>query len=92
MKEKRQTPAQRVTNPVWLREQISNLIEGCEENSTEDQELADKAHDSTKRDMYLERVASHQHWKRQLERILTGKAFTEELRDAVKPVKWSLGS
>ena len=92
MKEKPQTSAQRVANPVWLREQISNLIESCEENIAEDQELVDKAHDSAKRDMYLERVASHQHWKRQLERILTGKTFTEDLRDTVKPVKWSLGS
>lgn len=92
VRDKHQTPSQRITNAMWLRSQITALVTSCDENIAEDQELADKARDSAKRDMYQERVASHQHWKRQLERILTGKTFTEDLRDAVKPMKWSLGS
>ena len=84
MKHKHQTPAQRVTNPVWLREQIGTLIESCAENSAEDQELADNEHDDAKRGRYLERVESHQHWKRQLERILRGKTFMEEITEDLK--------
>lgn len=84
MKHKHQTPAQRVTNPVWLREQISDLIESSEENIAEDQELADKERDDAKRGRYLERVESHQHWKRQLERILRGKTFMEEITEDLK--------
>ena len=90
--DKRQTPAQRTANAVWLRQQITQLVTSCDESIEKDQELADKARDSAKRDMHLGHVSCHQHWKRQLERILRGKTFTEELRDAVKPVKWSLGS
>ena len=86
MREKPQTSAQRVSNPVWLRAQIQKLIEECDSNIEEDQALADKTRDNA-RDTYLARVESHQHWKRQLERILRGKTFAEELRDSVK---WSL--
>ena len=82
--EKLQTPAQRVSNPVWLREQISGLIESCDDNIAEDQALADKERDSAKRDCYLERVDSHKHWKRQLERVLRGKTFMEEVTENLK--------
>ena len=82
--EKLQTPAQRVSNPVWLREQISGLIESCDDNIAEDQELADKARDDNKRGLYLERVDSHKHWKRQLERVLRGKTFMEEIIENAK--------
>jgi hypothetical protein len=82
VKEKRQTPAQRVANPVWLRDQITQLVKDCNENIAIDQKLADKARDD-KRDMYLARVESHRYWKRTLERILHGRTFAEELRDTV---------
>ena len=84
--DKPQTPAQRVTNPVWLRDQISALIESCDDNIAEDQELADKARDDGKRGLYLERVDSHKHWKRQLERVLRGKTFMEEVTENLKSV------
>lgn len=79
MKEKHQTPAQRVTNPVWLRSEISALIKDCDEDINEDQKLADKERDNRRLGMYLARIESHQHWKRQLERILHGKTFFEEM-------------
>ena len=87
MREKPQTPAQRVANPVWLRDQIGKLVKDCDENIAEDQALADNARDD-ERDKYLARVESHRHWKSNLERILRGKTFTEDLREAVKwPLK-----
>lgn len=79
--DKSQTPAQRVTNPVWLRAQIRSLIKSCEENIAEDRALADKERDDVKRKRYLERIASDQHWKRELERILHGKTFAEMIRE-----------
>ena len=82
--DKPQTPAQRVTNPVWLREQIGALIERCNDDIAEDQALADKERDDTKRGRHLERVDSHKHWKRQLERILGGKTFMEEIIEDAK--------
>lgn len=92
MKQKRQSPAQRVANPVWLREQIGKLVNDCAANIEYDQELADKTRGDD-RGVYLARVESHQHWKRQLERILRGKTFNEELRDAVRiPMKSDPGN
>jgi len=81
--DKLQTPAQRIANAVWLRDQLAQLITSCEENIADDQALADQARDDN-RVAYLARVESHAHWKRQLERILRGKTFTEELRESVK--------
>ena len=78
MREKLQTPAQRVTNPVWLRDQIGKFVQDCDANVTEDQQLADKERDDRRRAIYLERVESHQHWKHQLERVLRGKTLVEE--------------
>lgn len=72
--DKLQTPAQRIANAVWLRDQLAQLITRCEENIADDQALADKELSV----VHLVRVASHRHWKRQLERILRGKTFTEE--------------
>ncbi len=76
---KNQTTAQRVTNPVWLRQQITQLVTDCDENIAEDQELADKERDDVRRGRYLASVGCHRHWKRQLERILAGKTSTEAL-------------
>ena len=84
MRDKHQTPAQRVANPVWLREQIGKLIQDCDDNIKEDQKLADKERDDRRQDIYLARVESDRHWKSKLERILRGKTLTEDLRDAVK--------
>lgn len=83
MKEKIQTPAQRVANAEWLRSQIRHLVKECSFNIAEDQALADQARDIS-RDKYLERVESHQHWKRQLERILSGKTSQEALHEQLR--------
>lgn len=80
MKQKHQTPAQRVANPVWLRDQIGKLVRDCDNNIAEDQRLADHSRD-TSRDRYLARVEGCRHWKHQLERILRGKTVNEDLRD-----------
>lgn len=82
MKEKPQTPSQRVANPVWLRSQIGKLVRDCDENIEEDTRRANQAR-GDERAMYLARVESHRHWKRQLERILRGKTIGEDLDDAV---------
>lgn len=83
MKEKRQTPAQRVTNPVWLRDQIQQLIKDCGNNIKTDLELAGQTYGDTSQG-YRASVSSTRHLKSQLERILRGKTFTEELRESVK--------
>jgi len=82
-KTKEQTPEQRVTNAAWLREQIQKLIEDCADNIKEDSELADQAH-SDEEPKYRARVESHEHWKRNLERILRGKTFVEDLAEGLK--------
>lgn len=76
MKQKHQTPAQRVANPVWLRDQIKRLITDCVNNITEDQDRADRApfHETAK---FLARVECHRHWKQQLERVLRGRTVAE---------------
>ncbi len=81
---KRQTPAQRIANPVWLRGEIAGLIEDCAAHIEEDQELADKACEDDTSGWFLARVSVHHHWKRQLERILRGKTSTEDLQAFLK--------
>ena len=83
MNTKTQTPAQRVTNPVWLRQQIAVLIADCDDNILEDQALAVKERDDGRRARYEASVDCHRHWKRQLERILTGKTSTEDIADTL---------
>ena len=83
MNTKNQTPAQRITNPVWLRQQITKLVAACEENLTEDQALANKERDDVRRARYLASVDCYQHCKQQLERILTGKTALEDLADTL---------
>lgn len=80
---KKETPAQRTSNPVWLREQIQGLIEDCDDNIKEDSELAEQARDDD-RTKYLARVESAEHWKRSLERILRGKTFVEDLAEGLR--------
>jgi hypothetical protein len=79
VKEKHQSPAQRLANPVWLRDQINKLVRHCDENIEEDQKLASQTGDDDYRKICLERVEIARHLKRQLERILRGKTLTEEL-------------
>jgi hypothetical protein len=86
VKEKQQTAAQRIANPVWLRDQIRALVRDCNENIKEDQKLAAQARDDDRRKIYLERAASCQHWKRDLERILHGKTYEEDLLDFLEGI------
>jgi hypothetical protein len=82
---KPQTPAQRITNPVWLREQIQELIRDCESNIKEDEDLADQVlTNAAERDKYLARVESHRYWRRQLRRILRGKTFADGVDEALQ--------
>jgi hypothetical protein len=78
---KSQTSAQRIANPVWLREQIGQLLQDCYRNIEEDEELAERTGDAAKRDKYLARVESHHHWARQLKRVLRGKTSAEVLEE-----------
>lgn len=80
---KTQTTAQRVANPVWLRQQITALIADCKETIAEDRELAAKERDDTRRARYEASIDCHRHWKKQLERILTGKTDVEALADTL---------
>lgn len=78
VKQKRQSPAQRIANPVWLRSEIRKLIEDCANSIAEDQKLADQTYGDV-RDRYLASIQSHRHWKRQLDRILRGKTANEDV-------------
>jgi hypothetical protein len=84
---KHQTPAQRITNPVWLRAQISELIEDCDENIAEDEELAAKERDDTRRARYEAAIDCNRHWKKQLTRILAGKDGDEDLADTLRAME-----
>jgi hypothetical protein len=81
VKEKPQTQAQRVSNAVWLREQLQGLINNCDEDIQEDQERAGRTGCVDAQDKYLGLIDSHRYWKRQLERILDGKTFAEALEE-----------
>jgi hypothetical protein len=83
MTTKNQTPAQRITNPVWLRQQITTLVAKCAESIAEYQALAYKERDDVRRARYLTSVDCHRHWKREFERILAGKTSIEALADTL---------
>jgi hypothetical protein len=80
VKEKRQTIAQRLSNPVWLRAQLRELIQSCDEHITEDWKLAQQTSGDVSA-RYLASVQSHRYWKRQLERVLRGNTFAEDLEE-----------
>ena len=81
---KTQTPAQRVANPVWLRAQIQALVQACDDNIKEDEDLAHQARTDPTRDEYLARAEAQRHWRRQLRRILRGKTFAEVVDEALQ--------
>lgn len=80
MKEKHQTAAQRVANPVWLRGQIRQLIERCTADIAEYLKMADQTNGDVS-DRYRASATSTRHWKRQLELILEGKTLAEEVAE-----------
>ena len=76
------TPAQRITNPVWLREQIPALIEDCNDSIKRAETLADRAHaDEDKRARHLARAEGHLYWREQLWRILRGEEALRQKRE-----------
>jgi hypothetical protein len=75
------------TNPVWLRQQVAELVADCDEHITADADLASKEHDATLRARYEASADCHRHWKKQLARILTGKTAAEDLATTL----WTLG-
>lgn len=83
MREKPQTPAQRVANPVWLREQIKQLIKSCDENIAEDLRMAERTSGDVS-ERYGASATSTRHWKRRLQLILEGKTFAEEVAENIE--------
>lgn len=88
MREKQQTAAQRLANPVWLRGQIRELIKSCDANIKEDSKLASQTIGDVSA-QYRASAASHRYWKRQLESILQGKAATEDLQAFLTQEGWA---
>jgi hypothetical protein len=79
-------PAQRGANIVWLRSQIQALVEECEARICQDQALINDASASdAPNSLALTRIETNQRWKRQLERILLGKAPPEDLNQESTP-------
>ena len=86
MKEKPQTSAQRLANPVWLRAQVKALIQLCEQNIAEDLKIANQ----TSGDVsvgYFASVQIHRYWKHQFESVLCGKAPGAGLEEDLKQLK-----
>lgn len=81
--EKPKPAPNRVSNPVWLREQLRELIEHCDDNIIEDQERAEKMHDDVMRARYEASVDCHRHFRKQLSRILVGKTAMESITDTI---------
>jgi len=76
---KTQTPAQRVANPVWLRDQLRQLARDCDATIEEDQKLAAETRDDDRRKIFFDRIESNRYWKRQFERVLRGQTHIEDL-------------
>lgn len=79
MSEKPQSHAQRVTNPVWLRKQLEQLVKECDSAIEQEQSFVELARTAEESAQFSARVSSHRHWKRQLERVLRGKTSAEDL-------------
>jgi hypothetical protein len=75
--------SRRIESVEWYREQIKKLIESCDENIKEDQELADSALYEV-RDKYIARVETAQHYRKQLARVLRGRTFADDLAESLK--------
>lgn len=82
--EKPQTLGQRLSNPVWLREQLRELLTDCDENIIEDQERAAKMRDDVMRARYEASVDCYRHFRKQLCRILVGKTAMESIADTIR--------
>src|ERR1700751_705701 len=87
---KAQTPAQRIANPVWLRNQIQTIVTACESRIREDQALVDAVNANVtivtpRVSRALPRIEVHRYWKSQLEAILQGKAPTEDPQSLLDP-------
>lgn len=82
VREKHQTPSQRITNAMWLRNQIQQLVKDCDSAIKEDLSRADQTYGDVSQS-YRASVSSTRHWKRQLERILHGKTRAEEIAETV---------
>lgn len=78
---KRQTPAQRITNPVWLRRQIEQRLREVAALIDDEQCAIDR--DPGNREKYLGRIESHRYWKRQLERILRGSTVADDVAEGI---------
>ncbi len=72
---KRQTKAQRLSNPVWLRKQILELIAECDEDIEDDLEAAKRTSGDVS--AYNASVQTYRLLKKHLERILAGKTLDD---------------
>ena len=81
--EKPKPSPNRVSNPIWLREQLRELLKDCDDNIIEDQERAEKTRDDVMRARYEASVDSFRHFRKQLSRILVGKTAFETLADTI---------
>jgi hypothetical protein len=67
------TPAQRITNAVWLREQLRQIIEQCAACIAEHSLLISQTPRESERLVAITKVKSAERWKRELERVLRGE-------------------
>jgi hypothetical protein len=82
IKIKKQTKAQRLANPVWLRQQIAELVADCDDSIKEDLAMAAQTSGDVSTS-YSASVRIHRHWKKQLERILAGKTSADAHADTL---------
>lgn len=74
----------RLTNPVWLREQLRELLADCDDNILEDQDRAEKMRDDVMRARYEASIDCFRHFRKQFSRILVGKTAFEAIADTIK--------
>jgi hypothetical protein len=69
------TPAQRITNAVWLREQLRQVISECDDCITTNNDLVRTSPHEGERLVAITKVYSTERWKRHLERVLRGETL-----------------
>lgn len=82
--EKPKAAPNRISNPVWLRAQLRELLADCDDNLIEDQERAEKTRDDITRARYEASADLYRHFRKQLSRILVGKTAIESIADTIR--------
>lgn len=76
---KRKSTPKRAMNPTWLRKQIKELIEVCEDFIETEQAMADYNKWSEKAYLHHDRIENYKWCKARLESIIAGRTYNEDI-------------